>query len=72
MPSARNEQIRAAAAEIKRHATVAGIKRRALDPAPIPDGSYEQKFGGKFAIVTPNRRAPRAIRPSRRNMPGCS
>jgi hypothetical protein len=55
------EQIWAMATEIRRQATVIALKRQALDPAPIPDGSHEQKFGGKFAIVTPNRRAPRAI-----------
>jgi hypothetical protein len=59
--TARNEQVRAETAAILRYARVAEIKRRALDPAPILDGSYEQKSGGKFAIVTPNRRVPRVI-----------
>jgi hypothetical protein len=36
----RNE-IRKMAAEIRRYAVVAGIKRRALNPAPIPDDPRE-------------------------------
>jgi hypothetical protein len=59
MRTARSELVTAMAAEIRRHATVIAIKQRALDPAPIHDGSYEQKSGGQ--ISSPNRRAPRAI-----------
>ena len=41
MPS-RNEQIRAEAAAILRHATIIGLMRRALDPAPIADDPREK------------------------------
>jgi hypothetical protein len=36
-----SEQARAEAANIRRHAAVAAIKRRALDPAPIADDPRE-------------------------------
>jgi hypothetical protein len=53
--AARSEQIRAEAATILQHATVAGIKRRALDLTPIPDDPREPVRG------RPRKKKPRAI-----------
>ena len=50
--AARSEQIRAEAATILQHATVAGIKRRALDLTPIPDDPREPR---------PRRKRARAV-----------
>jgi hypothetical protein len=37
-------EVRAAAADIKRRATIIGLMRRALDPAPILDGPSDQNL----------------------------
>jgi hypothetical protein len=42
MHAIRSDLIRAEAAAIRRYATVAAIKRRALDPEPILDDPREQ------------------------------
>jgi hypothetical protein len=57
---ARNEQIRRAAADIRRYAAVIAIKRRALDPAPIADDPREPL--GKI-FPAPGRKFPARARP---------
>jgi hypothetical protein len=48
----RNEQIREAAADIKRRAIIIVLMRRALNPAPIPDDPREP---------LPRQKKPRAV-----------
>src|SRR5262249_52976711 len=55
---ARNEQIRAAAAAIRRHAAVTAIKRRVLDPAPVFDGPYDQKLDRSRSGMPPEDHVP--------------
>jgi hypothetical protein len=51
----RSELVTATAAEIRRHATVIAIKRRALDPAPISDDPREPLW------ERPRQKKPRPI-----------
>jgi hypothetical protein len=67
MPTIRNEQkrralaarpqVRAAAADIRRYAAVAAIKRRALDPTPIVDDPRELSVPGRTLFP----KKPRAL-----------
>jgi hypothetical protein len=67
---ARSEKIRALAAEIRRHAMVAAIKRRALDPAPVLDSPYDQKLDRSRPTSSHQREEDRAsFSSSRQNTP---
>jgi hypothetical protein len=54
----RNEQVREASQDILRRATIIGLMRRALDPAPIADDPREPDH---VKMARPVKRKPRPI-----------